>query len=218
MFGNMFGATAQNFIDAENIREGVIILKDHSLRGILMVSSLNFALKAHDEQEATIYQFQNFLNSLDFSCQVLIQSRKLNMTGYIEFLKGLENNQQNELLQAQTRDYRQFIEKLVSESSIMTKSFYVVVPFYLSESEGSTAVGGALMKFKAVPTLTEELFQMAKNQLYQRMEFLALGLRRCGIYGAALKTEDIAELLWGLYHPAESQVGYYPEIPPEFLK
>jgi hypothetical protein len=218
MFGNMFGATAQNFIDVENIKEGVIILKDHSLRGILMVSSLNFALKAHDEQEATIYQFQNFLNSLDFSCQVLIQSRKLNMTGYIEFLKGLEDDQQNELLQAQTRDYRQFIEKLVEESSIMTKAFYVVVPFYLSESEGTTAAGGALLKFKAIPTLTEELFQMSKNQLYQRMEFLALGLRRCGIYGAALKTEDIAELLWGLYHPAEAQVGYYPEIPPEFLR
>jgi hypothetical protein len=74
------------------------------------------------------------------------------------------------------------------------------------------------MKFKTVPTLTEELFQMAKSQLYQRMEFLSLGLRRCGIYGAALKTEDIAELLWGLYHPAEAQVGYNPEIPPEFLR
>ena len=218
MFGNMFGATAQNFIDVENVKESVLILKDHSLRGILMASSLNFALKAHDEQEATIYQFQNFLNSLDFSCQVLIQSRKLNMTGYIEFLKGLEDNQKNELLQAQTRDYRQFIEQLVSNSSIMTKAFYIVVPFYLSESHGTTVAGGTLMSFKAVPTLTEELFQMAKNQLFQRMEFLALGLRRCGIYSAVLQTQEIAELLWGLYHPAEAQVGYNPIIPPEFLR
>jgi len=86
----MFGATTQNFLDVERIKEGTIILKDHSLRGVLLVSSLNFALKSYEEQQATIYQFQNFLNSLDFSCQVLIQSRKLNMTGYIDFLKKLQ--------------------------------------------------------------------------------------------------------------------------------
>ena len=218
MLSNMFGATTQNFLDVERIREGTIILKDHSLRGVLLVSSLNFALKSYEEQQATIFQFQNFLNSLDFSCQILIQSRKLNMTGYIDFLKKLEENQTNELLQAQTRDYRQFIEKLIEGSSIMTKMFFVIVPFYLSESEGTTAVGGTLFKFKTVPNLTEELFQMAKGQLYQRMEFLSLGLRRCGIYAASLKTGDIAELIWRLYHPAEAQVGYYPVIPPEFLR
>ena len=218
MLSNIFGATTQNFLDVERVKEGTIILKDHSLRGVMLVSSLNFALKAYDEQQATIFQFQNFLNSLDFSCQILIQSRKLNMIGYIDFLKQLEENQTNELLQAQTRDYRQFIEKMIEGSSIMTKTFFVIVPFYLSESEGTTAAGGALFKFKTVPNLTEELFQMAKGQLYQRMEFLSLGLRRCGIYATSLKTEDIAELLWRLYHPAEAQVGYNPEIPPEFLR
>ena len=218
MLGNIFGFTSQTFLDIEQIRDGVIILKDHSLRGVLMISSINFALKSGEEQQAIIYQFQNFLNSLDFSCQVFIQSRRLNLTGYIDTIKDLEDKQPNELLQAQTRDYRQFIEKLVSDSSIMTKAFYMVVPFYLSEGEGAVAAGGTLLKFRTAPTLTEELFQRAKNQLYQRMEFLALGLRRCNVWATSLSTENIAELLWGLYHPSEAQVGYYPEIPPELIR
>ncbi|MCD6270954.1 hypothetical protein J7J24_01185 [bacterium] len=210
--------STQFFLEVEQIREGVLILKDHTLRGVMMVSSLNFALKSREEQEAIIYQFQNFLNSLDFSCQFLVQSRKLNITGYLDRLKELEEKQENKLLKAQTREYRQFIEKLVAGSSIMTKHFYIIVPFYLSESPGAVAAGGVLFKLKTAPVLTEELFQKCKSQLYQRMEFLALGLRRCGVWSIPLNSEELAELLWALYHPAEARVGYYPEIPPELIK
>jgi hypothetical protein len=209
---------AQQFLEVEQIRDGVLIRKDHSLRGVMMVSSLNFALKSREEQEAIVYQFQNFLNSLDFSCQILIHSRKLNITGYLDKLKELEEGQKNELLKAQTRDYRQFVEKLVAGSSIMTKSFFIIVPFYLSESQETVSAGGVLFKLKTVPVLTEDLFQRCKSQLYQRMEFLALGLRRCGVWSIPLNTEELAELLWSLYHPKEAQVGYYPEIPPELIR
>jgi hypothetical protein len=209
---------AQQFLEVEQIRDGVLIMKDHSLRGVMMVSSLNFALKSREEQEAIVYQFQNFLNSLDFSCQILIHSRKLNITGYLDKLKELEEGQKNELLKAQTRDYRQFVEKLVAGSSIMTKSFFIIVPFYLSESQETVSAGGVLFKLKTVPVLTEDLFQRCKSQLYQRMEFLALGLRRCGVWSIPLNTEELAELLWSLYHPKEAQVGYYPEIPPELIR
>ncbi|MCD6429093.1 hypothetical protein J7L09_00145 [bacterium] len=204
--------SSQVFLPIKQIRDGIIILKDNTLRGILMVSSVNFELRSSEEQEAIIYQFQNFLNSLDFSCQILVCSRKINITGYLDRLKEVEEKQKNELLQNQIREYRNFINQLVTGGSIMNKSFYLVVPFYLGEKKKS-----ALFQFQGPPQLTEELFKQYKIQLYQRMEFLALGLRRCALWAMPLNTEEIIELLWSYYHPKEAQVGYYPEIPPELI-
>jgi len=209
--------SAQQFLPIEQIREGVIIMKDHSLRGVLMASSLNFALRASDEQQAIIYQFQTFLNALDFSCQIMAVSRKVNITGYLEKLEQMEKEQKNELLETQTREYRKFIEKIVSGGAIMNKNFYIIIPFYLSEMFGGATKGG-LFKLKAIPTLTEEHFKRAKMQLYQRMEFLSLGIRRCGVWSVALNSEELIELFWSLSHPKEASIGYYPEIPPELIK
>jgi hypothetical protein len=208
--------STQDFLEIEQIREGVLLLKNKSLRGVLMVSSLNLALKSEEEQNATIFQFQNFLNSLDFSCQIVVQSRRLNITGYIEKLKELEAKQTNELLKIQTSGYREFIETIIRGGSIMTKSFFVVIPFYLSESQTSVSPG-QLLKPQTV-TLSEEGFQRCKNQLWQRMEFLALGLRRCGLTVMPLTTPELIELFWSLHHPQEAEVGFYPELPPELIK
>jgi hypothetical protein len=180
-----------------------------------MVSSLNFALKSDDEQTAIMYQFQNFLNSLDFSCQVLIQSRRLNITVYLEKIKELEEKQKNELLRIQTKEYRDFIKSLVEAGSIMSKSFFVIVPFTVFEAQGLQIT--QLLKAPRSVTLTEEEFQRCKNQLWQRMEFAALGLRRCGLKAVPLTTEEIIELFWGTHHPQEAESGYYPEIPPEII-
>jgi type IV secretory pathway VirB4 component len=201
--------STQQFLEIEDVRENVLILKDGSLRGILVVSSINFALKSEEEQNAIIYQFQNFLNSLDFTIQIYIQSRRLNLTGYLERLEELEKKQTNELLKIQTRSYIDFIKSLIGGGSIMTKNFYVVVPFYPALVPG--------MKRKS-PTLTDEEFQRAKTQLWQRMEFVAQGLRRCGLFCAPLNTQELIELFWSIYHPEEAEVGYYPEIPPELIK
>jgi len=192
-------------------------MKDNSLRGVMMVSSLNFALRETEEQEAIIYQFQTFLNALDFSCQMMVVSRKVNITGYLEKLKDVAETQKNELLKTQTIEYRKFIEKLVAGGSIMNKNFYVIVPFYLSEIYGGKTKGG-LLSLKGAPALTEELFQRCKVQLYQRMEFLTLGLRRCGVWSVALNSEELIELFWSFSHPKESSVGYYPEVPPELIQ
>ncbi len=214
----MFKTTAQQFLEIDQIREGVIILKNKGLRGVLMVSSLNFALKSEDEQNATIYQFQNFLNSLDFFCQIVVQSRRLNMTGYLEKLKELENAQENELLKVQTTGYREFIQELVGTGVIMTKTFFVVVPYTVAEAEGVVAAGQKLFKMPKLPTLTEDMFQRCKSQLWQRMEFVALGLRRCGLTAIPLSTPELIELFWSIHHPKEAEVGYYPEIPPELAQ
>ncbi|MDO8663338.1 MAG: hypothetical protein Q7K28_00645 [Candidatus Wildermuthbacteria bacterium] len=203
----MAEAATQKFLDIEKIKEGVIISKNKSLVGVLMVSSLNFALKSDDEQSAITYQFQNFLNSLDFSIEIIIQSRRLNITGYLEKLKELEDAQENELLKIQTAGYQSFIRELITGSSIMSKSFFVAVPFPQLNIPGANRGQEA----------EESQFQRAKSQLWQRLEFVALGLRRCGLQCSPLSTAELIELFWSAYHPQEAEVGYYPEIPPELI-
>jgi len=207
----------QQFLEIEQIREGVIILKDKSIRGILMVSSQNFALKSEDEQNAIIFQFQTMLNSLDFSCQVIIQSRKLNITGYLEKIKQLQTQQQNDLLRMQIIEYYNFINNIVQSGSIMTKAFYVVVPYTIMEAQKLASSGKFLFGQKEPPYVTDENLQRWKSQLWQRMEFVVLGLRRCGLKTIPLTTPELIELFWSLYHPKEAEVGYYPEIPPEII-
>lgn len=211
----------QKFLEIKQIREGVVVLKDKSLRGILMVSSLNFALKSDEEQTAILYQFQEFLNSLDFSCQILVQTRRLNITGYLDKLKELEERQENELLKIQTKGYREFIAGLIKGQAIMTKNFFVIIPFYPSPLE-IQKFGGKKERIPGGPKetlpLTEEIFQRYRNQLWQRMEFVALGLRRCGLQAIPLITPELIELFWKFYHPKEAELGYSPEIPPELAK
>lgn len=208
-------ASTQQFLEIEQIKEGTIILKNGALRGVLMVSSLNFALKSAEEQEAILYQFQNFLNSLDFSIQIFIQSKKLNITGYLEKLKEIEEKQTNELLKIQTREYQDFIKGLVEAGTIMSKNFFVVVPFTPWETEKPTTYAQLFLKPSVKKVLTEEEFQRYRFQLWQRMEFIALGLKRCGLKAIPLNTEELIELFWNHYHPEEAEVGRYPEIPPE---
>jgi len=209
----MAKSSTQQLLEIEKIKEGVVVLRNKALRGILMASSQNFALKSEEEQKAIIYQFQSFLNSLDFSLEIVIQSRRLNMTGYLESLKELEKKEKNELLKLQIGEYEKFIKELIAGGAIMSKSFFVVVPFVLAELPRLTPSIDKVKKTKKV--LTEERFQRAKSQLWQRMEFVALGLRRCGLQCVPLNTVELIELFWSLYHPEEAEVGYYPEIPPE---
>jgi hypothetical protein len=205
----MAEVSTQQFLEIEQIREGILLLKNKSLRGVLMISSLNFALKSTDEQQAIIYQFQNFLNSLDFPIEIVVQSRILNITGYLDKLKQIETAQKNELMKIQTAEYRKFISDLVVGRQILSKTFFVTIPFTLIEIP---KIG-----IKKEADFSEGQFQRAKSQLWQRMEFAALGLRRCGLQCSFLNTLELIELFWSLYHPEEAEVGYYPEIPPEII-
>jgi len=220
----MAESATQQFLEVQDIREGILILKNNSIRGILMVSSINFALKSEEEQTAIVYAFQSFLNSLDFSCQIVIQSRNINITPYLDGLKDLEEKQTNQLLREQTASYREFIKNMVVGDVVMTKNFYVVVPYELLEMLG---VRGVAKKFdfikighpeKQNQPLKDNDFQRCKTQLWQRMEYLAMGLRRCGLEAVPLTTPELIELFWAIHHPDQAEVGYYPEILPELLK
>lgn len=216
----------QEFLEIQDIKDGVVILKNNQIRGVLMVSSVNFALKSDEAQNSIIYGFQDFLNSLDFFCQIIIQSRNINITPYIDTIKKLEESQANELLKTQTASYIEFIKELVKGENVVTKSFYIVVPYLLTEALG---VGGLAKQYdvfsflksdkqKKQSSLSDEDFEKCKTQLWQRMDFLANGLRRSSLDAVALTTPELVELFWSTYHPSEAEAGYYPEIPPELLK
>lgn len=209
-------STTQSFLEFKEIKQGVIVLKNKALRGVLMVSSINFDLKSEDEQNAIVMQFQSFLNSLDFSCQIIAQSRRLNITGYFEKLREIEQKQKNDLLKVQTAEYRKFVQSMVSEGVIMTKQFFAIVPYTLGETKSMKGMPGKT-KLKTA-NVTDEAFTRSKTQLYQRMEFVAIGLRRCALSAVPLTTPEIIELLWSWHHPKEAEVGYYPEILPELVK
>ncbi len=220
----MAESATQQFLEVQDIREGVLILKNSAIRGVLMVSSINFALKSEEEQTAIVYAFQSFLNSLDFFCQIVIQSRNINITPYLDSLKDLEDKQTNELLRKQTASYREFIKNMVIGDVVMTKNFYVVVPYNLIEIFGAKAAGKGLLppislnQQEQYKPMKDEDLQRCKAQLWQRMEYVAMGLRRCGLEAIPLTTPELIELFWSIHHPDQAEIGYYPEILPELLK
>lgn len=217
----MTDSATQQFLEVQDIREGVVLLKNNSIRGVLMTSSINFALKGEEEQTAIIYAFQTFLNSLDFFCQIVVQSRHINITSYLDSIRDLEEKQTNQLLRQQTASYREFIKQMVVGDLVMTKNFYIVIPYNLMEIFGAK---GATKKInfgspnQSSKPLTDDEFERCKHQLWQRMEYLAMGLRRCGLEAVPLTTPELIELFWSIHHPDQAEVGYYPEILPELLK
>src|SRR3989344_2779812 len=119
----------QELVEIKDIKDDVVILKDGGLRRVLLVTGVNFDLKSEEERGFILGAYQNFLNSLDFSLQTVIHTRKLNIEAYLEKLKNRETEEQNELLSNQISEYREFIRSFVEENSVMNKKFFVVVPY-----------------------------------------------------------------------------------------
>jgi len=202
----------QGYLDIAEIRDGIVILKNGSLRSVIMASSINFALKAQEEQDAIVYHFQNFINSLDFSLQVIVNSRKLNIEDYYKILSIREKEQPNELLKVQIGEYRNFIRELVEMANIVRKTFYIVVPY--STAEELTALGKGLFgkisgkkTIKQEATFKEEEFGKNKSQLLQRVQHVASGLSGMGIKMTALNTQELIELFYSIYNPSVSEHG-----------
>lgn len=202
--GGSAGGSTQKYVDVEEVRDGVIILKDGSLRGVILVSSVNFDLKASEEQDSIINQYQNFLNSLDFPIQIMISSRKLNINPYLEYLKKKQTQLTNELLSLQLEEYRNFIKNITDVSNIMSKFFYIIVPFHPIENVKNGLFDrffGATNSKMAVER-RRELFDTYKNQLWQRIDHVIAGLSGTGVKSVPLKTEELIELLYNSYNPS----------------
>jgi type IV secretory pathway VirB4 component len=201
--------SAQNFVPIKEIRDGVLVLKDNSYRGIIMASSLNFALKSREEQTSILLQFQNFLNSLDFPVQFFIQSRKLDIRPYVSLLETRYTEQKNDLMKIQTREYIDFIKSFTESSNIMSKNFFVVIPYSPSViSKGGGKLSSLIGKKKTKEEFFEEksaLFEQNKTQLDQRIAVAKQGLIRSGIRTVRLGTEELVELFFKIFNPGESE-------------
>jgi type IV secretory pathway VirB4 component len=198
--------STQEFLPVSEIRDGVIVLKDGGLRAILLASSLNFALKSEDEQTAFIVQFQNFLNSLDFSCQIFVQSRMLDIRPYVATLEAAYKEQLDDLMRIQIREYIEFIKSFTEAANIMTKNFFVVVPYSPSINVAKKGVGALMPSFGKKKTNTEEAnktFEEQVSQIEQRIAIVQQGLVRTGVRTVQLGTEEAIELMYKMFNPGE---------------
>ncbi len=196
------GVATQQFVPIERVRDGIIVLKTGELRSIIITSSLNLALKSEDEQQAVLSQFQNFLNSLDFPVEFFIQSRKLNIKPYIELLQARSDEVVEDLLKIQIKEYMGFITRFAEETNIMTKHFFIVVPYIAA---GTAQKSSSLMSFgtSGDNLAQDSAFDTARIQLEQRIATVTQGLTRFGLRGQKLGTEEAIELFYKLFNPGE---------------
>ncbi len=205
---------AQDFVPIKEVRDGIIILKDGGLRGILIASSINLSLKSSDEQMAIINQFQSFLNGLDFPTQIVMQSRRLDIRPYLLTLEARLKEQNEQLLKIQTREYIDFIKSFTDEVNIMTKTFFVVVPYSApviktGDSLVEGLIGGGAKKQAENTKKAMELasFEEKRSQLDQRVGVIVGGLSGLGIRSSQLKTEEVVELFYKTFNPGDISQG-----------
>lgn len=196
-------ASTQRYLDIAEIRDDIAVLKDGTVRAVLLISSINFALKGEDEQNAIIQGYVSFLNSLSFPLQIVIQSRNLNIDGYLTKLNNLEKQQSNELLRMQIADYQGFLKDLLSLGQIMTKKFYAVVPFSGSTHAKKTFWQRTMEAFSPALTITlsQKNFSKYREELYKRVDFVTSGLSSLGLAVAPLDTQSLIELFYNTYNP-----------------
>lgn len=197
------GNPTQNFLRFSEIRDDCIIMQDGTLRAVLAVSSTNFDLKNEDEQNALIYNYQRFLNSLEFHIQILLQSRQIDTGEYIEKLKNLMNRQSNELLRMQTGEYIEFIDRLVESANIMSKNFYVIVPYEMSVLAGSgesffSKIFGTGRAQRATAKL--KALEEYSKQMDERVGSVASNLSSIGLRVVRLNTDQLIELVYNSYN------------------
>lgn len=213
----MPNSSTKQLVQIADIQDNVVVLTNRSLRMILEVSSINFELRSEDEQTAIVGNFQNFLNSIDFPLQIVISSRKYDIAEYLKMVQGATASLTNELLKMQAEEYQKFIGELAELSNIMTKRFYIVVPFYAMDIGTS---GGVLNRLKGMfsPSkkivIPAEQLETYKNQLLQRAELVFDGLVSLGVKARLLQGQELVNLFYSLYNPGSATIGPKPQSEP----
>lgn len=198
----------QSFVPIKEVRDGIVVLKDGSMRAILMTSSVNFALKGDDEQKSIIYQFQNFLNSLNFDLQIFIQSRNLDIRPYTTLLQERLKVQTDDLMKVQIREYMKFVQTFTEQSDIMTKRFFIVVPYTpLNTNAGKAkfSLFGPKKDSKKISKIESDNFIESRTQITQRVDVIIGGLGRTGVRAVQLGTEEIIEVFYQIFNPGEAE-------------
>ncbi len=195
-------SATQDFVGIKDIKENIIIEPSGKMVSILLASSINFALKSLDEQQAILMQFQSFLNTLDFTLQIYVQSRRLNIEPYLATLAELEEKQDNDLMRIQLREYVEFINTFTQEVDVMSKNFFVVIPY----TPGASSIkGGMTSIFGGGPGSlgADAKFEEHRLQLEQRISLVTEGLARLGVKTISLQQDELTELFYHIYNPGD---------------
>jgi len=206
-------ASTQEHIDIAEIKEGIVILKNGSMRMVLLASSINFALKSEEEQNAIVMQYQSFLNSLAFPIEIVMQSRRIDLDRYLTKLADRLSRETNQLIQIQTQDYIEFVKRLITIANIMDKKFYIVVPFSPPNLQRRGLFDKIFNPTKITrPHLSETEFKAFKEEIAQRANVIISGLATIGVRIAALTTQQTVELYYNTYNPEESTKERLAEV------
>lgn len=201
---------SQKFVPVRDIRDNVVVLKNGQMNMVLLATSINFALKSTDEQTAILRQFQSFLNTIDFSMQIYVQSRRLDINPYIEQLAAREGDQYNDLMRIQLREYMNFVQTFVKEVDIMSKNFFVVVPYTPVNTNIKSNLSSILAGKTPEVTIDESSFVEHRTQLEQRVSVVEQGLNRMGVRTVALNDEALVEMYYHIFNPGDI-AGEVPE-------
>ena len=204
---NKINVSTQQYLDIAEIKDNTVVLKDGTLRAVLMVSSINFALKSEEEQNAVISSYVRFLNNLRFTLQIVIQSRELEIDNYLSYLQEKEKEQTNKLLKMQTGDYIEYIKELTSLGRIMSKRFFVVVPYdpLTDKRKGFFSLLKEALRPATIIKLKEKTFGRYQEMLDRRLESVMTGLESMGVSVARLDTQSLIELYYKTYNPETSK-------------
>ena len=204
--GNKIQRSTQQYLDIAEIKENTVVMKDGTLRSVLLISSINFALKSEDEQNAIISAYVGFLNNIDFPLQIVIQSRELDIEGYMIGLKQKEKEQTNELLKMQTAEYINYIGELISMGRIMNKRFYLIVPYNPVSDSHKSFFSSLSEAFRpaSILKMKQETFNKRREFLSRRVDAVVSGLGSIGLSAIELDTQSLIELYYTTYNPTTS--------------
>lgn len=203
--------STQTYLKIAEIHDNALILKNGGLRAVLRVSSINFNLKSEEEQNAIIYSYQGFLNTLEFPIQIVVRSRKLDIDNYLDKLRKIGEKQTNPLLQSQTYEYVEYVAKLVEYADIMQKDFYVIVPLDPFRAQKPNILQKFLQNMNAKDSYENvhrrhEEFEQLKKSLTQRVSTVRIGLENCGLRVEELTTKELIELFYNIYNPTVARM------------
>jgi len=189
-------ASTQAFIEIEEIKDDIVLMKDFSAATVLEVSAVNFWLLSTEEQASIIYAYAGLLNSLSFPIQILILSKRMDISAYLEYLEGKITSQSSDLIKTRLVSYREFIKNIIKKNTVLEKRFFFVVPFSPLELGISGSNPGFLNK--------QYVINRAKTALYPKRDNLIRLLGRTGLKGTVLNNQELTELYYNLYNPSST--------------
>jgi len=209
---NAIKGTTQEHLPIEDVVNGIVLMKDGSAAVVLQVSSVNFDLLSEREQKALVFAYGGILNSLNFPIQIVIRSNTKDVSTYVRNLKSAEEKQANPLLKERIISYRKFIEETVKKNDVLSKSFYVVIPFSALEmgiKSASKEMFSLIPKIgkkedNSLPFEKEYIIEKAKASLEPKKEHLVRLFSRLGLEVKALSTKELIELYYKIYNEETS--------------